>query len=131
MVEDQRGSPGGLLEAVDGLVELTDHVSVSGVDKPNGLFAAHRLHLGAMEEGVLHVELVDRLVPGQCQSQNSSNGGRLDHWTEGFVVVDPMALGEAPEHIAGLIPLQGPVDVQLQLEYPFSGDQIGAMRTRH
>jgi hypothetical protein len=32
-------SPGGLLEAVEGLVELADHVGVSRVDKSNGLGA--------------------------------------------------------------------------------------------
>jgi hypothetical protein len=57
-------SPGGLLEAVEGLVELVDQVGVSRVDKPNGLGAVDRLRQGAVEEGVRHVELVDRLVPG-------------------------------------------------------------------
>jgi hypothetical protein len=78
---------------------------VSRVDKPNGLGAVDRLRQGAVEEGVCHVELVDRPVPGQCQSQNSPDGGRLDHRTEGLVVVDPRALGEAPEHITGLVAL--------------------------
>ena len=54
----------GLLEAVEGHVELADHVGVSRVDKPNGLSAVDRLRQGAMEEGVLHVELVDWPVPG-------------------------------------------------------------------
>jgi hypothetical protein len=58
-------SPRGLLETVEGLVELADHVWVSRVDKPNGLSAVDRLRQGAVEEGVLHVELVDRPVPGQ------------------------------------------------------------------
>jgi hypothetical protein len=84
-----------------------------------------------VEEGVCHVELVDRPVPGQCQSQNSPDGGRLDYRTEGLVVVDPRALGEAPEHITGLVPLQGPVGVQFQLEDPFPGDHVGARGRRH
>jgi hypothetical protein len=71
-------SPGGLLEAVEGHVELADHVGVSRVDKPNRLNAEDRLRQGAVEEGVLHIELVDRPVPGQSQSQNSPDGGRLD-----------------------------------------------------
>jgi hypothetical protein len=57
-------SPGGLLEAIEGLVELADHVGVSRVDKPNGLSAVDRLCQGAVEEGVLHVELVERPFPG-------------------------------------------------------------------
>jgi hypothetical protein len=59
-------SPGGPLEAVEGVVELADHVGVSRVDKPNRLGAVDRLCQGAVEEGVRHVELVDRPVPGQC-----------------------------------------------------------------
>jgi hypothetical protein len=61
-----------------------------------------------VEEGVLHVELVDRQVPGQSQSQNSPNGGRLDHRTEGLVVVDPEALGEAPEPHGAVRETAGP-----------------------
>jgi hypothetical protein len=104
---------------------------VSRDDKPNGLSAVDRLRQGAMEEGVLHIELVDRPVPGQRESQDSPDGDRLDHRTEGLVVVDPGTLGKAPEHIAGLVPLQGPVGVQLQLEDLFPGDHVGTMGTRH
>jgi hypothetical protein len=118
-------SPGYLLEAVEGLIELADQVGLSRVDKPNGLGAVDRLRQGAMEEGIPHVELVDRPVPGQCQGQNSPDGGRLDHRTEGLVVVDPRALVEAAEHITGFVPLHGPVGVQLQLEDLFPGDHVG------
>jgi hypothetical protein len=116
----------GLLKAVEGLVELADHVGVSRVDKPNGLSAVDRLRQGVVEEGVHHIELVDQPVPRQSQSQNSPDGGRLDHQTEGLIVVNPGALGEAPEHIAGLVPLQGPVAVQLHLEDPLPGHHVGA-----
>jgi hypothetical protein len=104
---------------------------VSGVNRPNGLSAVDRLRQGAMKEGVLHVELVDRPITGQSKSQDSPDGGRLDHRTEGLVIVDPETLGEASEHIAGLVPLKGPVGVQLQFEDPFLGDHVGAMGTRH
>jgi hypothetical protein len=76
--------PGGLLEAVEGLVQLADHVGVSGIDKPNGLSAVDRLRQGAVEEGVLHIEVMDQTVHGQSESQNSPDGGRFDHWTEGL-----------------------------------------------
>jgi hypothetical protein len=61
--------PGGLLEIVEGLVELTDHVGVIRVDKPNGLGVVDHLRQGAMEEGVLHVELVDRPVLRQARAR--------------------------------------------------------------
>jgi hypothetical protein len=55
---------GGLLEAVEGFVELAGHVGVSGIDKPNKLCVVDHLRLDAVEEGILHIELVDPPVPG-------------------------------------------------------------------
>jgi hypothetical protein len=89
---------------------------VSRVDKPNGLSAVDYLRQGAMEEGVLHVKLVDRPVPGQSESQDSPDGGRFHHRIESFIVVNPGTLSEAPEHIASLVPLQGPVGVESRLK---------------
>jgi hypothetical protein len=60
---------------------------VSRVNKPNGLSVVDRLRQGAVQEGVLHVELVDRPVMGQSESQDSPDGGRLNHWTVSLVVV--------------------------------------------
>jgi hypothetical protein len=104
---------------------------VSRVNEPNGLSEVDCLRQGVVEEGVLHVELVNRPVPGQSESQDSPDGGRFDHQTESLIVVNSGALGKAPKYIAGLIPLQGLVGMQLQLEDPFPGDHVGAMRTRH
>jgi hypothetical protein len=84
-----------------------------------------------VEKGVLHVKLVYRLVSGQSESQDSPDGGRFDHWTESLVVVNPGTLSEALEHKARLVPLQGPIGVQLQLEDPFPGDHVGAMGMRY
>jgi hypothetical protein len=60
--------PGGLLEAVELLVELVDHVGVSRVNEPNGLSVVDCLRQGAVEKSVLHVELVDRPVMGHSES---------------------------------------------------------------
>jgi hypothetical protein len=61
---------------------------VSRVNEPNGLSAVECLRQGAVEKSILHVELVDWAVLGQSESQDSPDGGSLDHRTEGLVVVN-------------------------------------------
>lgn len=53
---------GCLLEAVEGLVELADHVKVCRVHKADRLSAIHRLRQSDMEEGILDVKLMH--LPG-------------------------------------------------------------------
>lgn len=47
-------------EAIEGSVELVDHVGVSRVHKANRLSAIHHLQQSLMEEGILDVELMHR-----------------------------------------------------------------------
>jgi hypothetical protein len=49
---------------VQGAVQPADQVRASRVDKAGGLATVDRLCQSAVEEGVLDVELVDRLVLG-------------------------------------------------------------------
>jgi hypothetical protein len=58
------------------------------------------------------------------------DGGRLDYRAEGLIVVDAGPLGEAVKNPASLVPFQGAVGVELVLEDPFAGDDVGANRTR-
>jgi hypothetical protein len=55
-----------------------------------------------MEQGILDIELMNRLVPGESESENGPSGGELDDGTKGFIVVDSRALGEAPKDPTGL-----------------------------
>jgi hypothetical protein len=40
-----------------------------------------------VEEGILDVELMNRLVPGEREREDGSNGGELDDGAEGLIVV--------------------------------------------
>jgi hypothetical protein len=51
--------PRGLLEAVEGPVEPADHVRARGVHKARRLTTVDGLGEGAVQEGVLDVELVN------------------------------------------------------------------------
>ena len=49
---------GGLLEAVERLVEPRHHVGTRRVNKPRRLAAVHCLSKNAMQEGILDVKLM-------------------------------------------------------------------------
>ena len=56
-------SSGRLLEAIEGPIELADHVGVRLVHKADRMSAIHRFHRSAMEEGILDIELMHWLGP--------------------------------------------------------------------
>jgi hypothetical protein len=53
-----------LLQAVEGPVEPTHQLTVSGVNEVSGLGAINRLNKGVIEESVLDIELVHRPTSG-------------------------------------------------------------------
>jgi hypothetical protein len=118
-----------LLQAIEGLVEPAHQLRVRGVNEAGGLRAVDSLGECAVEEGVLDVELVHGPTPGDSQSQQSPDGGRLDDGAEGLVVVHPRALSEAPKDPTGLVSIKRAI--RLKLEDPLAGDDIGPRRLRN
>jgi hypothetical protein len=114
-----------LLQAIEGLVEPSHQLRVSRVNIADGLRAVDRLGECTVEEGVLDVELMHGPTPGGSQSQHSPNGGRLDDGAEGLIVVHPEALSEPPEDPTSLVPIKGAIRLELVLENPLAGDNIG------
>jgi hypothetical protein len=53
-------------------------IPVEVVDEAGGLVAIDLLVEDAIEEGVLHVELVHRPVAGACQGKHRANEHRVD-----------------------------------------------------
>ena len=96
--------PRCLLQSIQGLLEETDVIWSGGVDEARRLLAVDSLSEMAMEKCVLHVQLVDR----PDARSGDAEGGPYRHWfdnrTEGLVVVDAVALGEASDHLARLVP---------------------------
>jgi hypothetical protein len=103
---------------------------VCGVNEAGGLRAVDGHGEYAMEEGVLDVELVHGLTPGDSQRQHSPDGGRLDDGAEGLIVVHPGALSEAPEDPTSLVSIKRAIRLELVLEDPLVGDDIGPRRPR-
>jgi hypothetical protein len=76
-----------------------------------------------VEEGVLHIEWLNR--PGaRCgESEHRADGGRFHNRAESLVVFHPGALSEAPENPASLVAVKSPIREELVCEDPLAGDE--------
>jgi hypothetical protein len=101
-------------------MQAADQVRVSWIIKPYGLTAKNSLAEGVMEEGVLHIELLNWLVAGDNNSEHRVNGGQFHNRAESLIVVDPGALSETPEDPASLVAIKGPVGTKLMREDPLA-----------
>jgi hypothetical protein len=96
---------GGLLQTIEGLVELVDYVGMSRVNKVGRLTAIDRLCKSPMEEEILDVQLTNRLRTREGQWENDTESSKLHHWIEHLIVVNPNTLSEALENLADLLPV--------------------------
>jgi hypothetical protein len=62
---------------------------VSWISEPCGLTVENGLAEGAVEEGVLHIKLLNWLVAGDSSSKHRANGGRFHNRAESLIVVKP------------------------------------------
>ena len=110
---------------------MVDEVQVSRVDKTSWLATVDPLAERAVEEGVIHVELMHKPIARESQRQHCADRGRFDHRAKGLIVVDFRALSEATRHPTCLVAIQGTVSLELVLSDPFVGDNIGSRGARH
>jgi hypothetical protein len=67
---------------------------------------------------------------GDDQGEHGVDRGRIDHWTEGLIVVDAGSLGEAPKNTTRLVPFQRTVGIELVHENPLVVNGVGANGVR-
>jgi hypothetical protein len=84
-----------------------------------------------VEEGILDVELMDRLASGDGEGEDGSNGGELDDGAEGLIVVYFEALSETPKNPTALVVVEGAYWGQLMAKETLVGDHVGAWWTQH
>jgi hypothetical protein len=108
---------------------VTNQVGVSWIGETRGLAEVDSLSEGAMEEGILHIELLNRSIMGDNNGEHRAHGGQFHNRAESLVVVDSGALSETPKDPASLVAIEGPVSVELVCEDPFANDDIGALRS--
>jgi hypothetical protein len=108
---------------------VTNQIEVSWIGKTRGLAAVDSLSEGAMEEGILHIELLNRPVMGDSSDEYCAHGGRFHNRVEGLIVVDSGALSETPKDPASLVAIEGPVSAELVCEDLFASDDVGALKS--
>jgi hypothetical protein len=69
---------------------------------------------------------MNRPGAGDDQGEHGADRGRLDHRAEGLIVVDTGSLGEAVKNPTSVVPFQGAVGIELVLQNPLAGDDVGA-----
>jgi hypothetical protein len=74
-----------------------------------GLTIEDNLTESAVEEDVLHIELLNQLVVGGSSGEHHSDDGRFHNQAKNLVVVNPRALCETSEDLASLVAIERPV----------------------
>jgi hypothetical protein len=121
--------PGCLLKPIQGLAQVTNQIGVSWIGKTRGPTAVDSLSEGVMEEGILHIELLNRPVMGDGSGEHRAHGGRFHNRAETLVVVDSGALSGTPKDPASLVAIEGPVSAELVCEDPSASHDVGALRS--
>jgi hypothetical protein len=81
---------------------------VSWIGETRGLVAVDSLIEGVMEEGILHIELLNQAVMGDSSGEHRAHGGRFHNRAESHIIVDSEAPSETPKDPASLIAIKGP-----------------------
>lgn len=112
-------------------MEVADVVGVDGVDEARRLLTVDRLLQIAMEEGILHVELVNGPPMGDGEAEDDSDCSRLDDRTKSLIIVDAGLLRVPANHPTRLVPSEGAICMKFVFEDPFTGDDIDPRGTRN
>jgi hypothetical protein len=75
---------------------MTNQVRVSWIGETRGMATVDSLSEGAMEEVILHIELLNRSVMGDSSGEHRAHGGRFHNRVESLIVVDSGTLSETP-----------------------------------
>jgi hypothetical protein len=80
---------------------------------------------------ILYIELMNKLGVHCGQGEDCVNSCWLDHWAKGLIIVDIRALGEPSKDLVSPVSFQCAIRVELVLEDPFFGDDVGASGLRN
>jgi hypothetical protein len=81
-----------------------------------------------VKEGVVDVELVDRLATHRSQCEHHEHHGYLDDRMVCFTIVDVGSLCEATDHPSCLVTVKAAVLLELVVEHPFAMDNDVCIR---
>jgi hypothetical protein len=81
-----------------------------------------------MEEGILHIELLNGPVTEDSSSEHRVNGDRFYNQAKSLVVVDFVVLSESPKDPTGLVAIKAAASAELVREDLLADDNVGALR---
>jgi hypothetical protein len=81
-----------------------------------------------MEEGILHIKLLNGPVTGDSSGEHSTNGDRFHNRAESLIVLDSGALSETPKDPTSLVAIKGTVSAKLVREDLLTDDDVRALR---
>lgn len=96
----------GLLEAIEGAIQLAHVSRMSGVLETSWLCTIDSLGQSAMKEGILHVKLMDRPLTREGQRKHCADGSGLHNWVESLGEVNPRALCKSSKDPTRFVALQ-------------------------
>jgi hypothetical protein len=102
---------------------------VSWIGETRVLAAVDSFSEGAMEEGILHIKMLNRPVMGDNSGEHRAHGSRFHNRAESLIIVDSGALSETLKDPASLVAIEGPLSVKLVCEDPFASDDVGSLRS--
>jgi hypothetical protein len=81
-----------------------------------------------MEEGILHIKLLNGLVTGDSSGEHNTNGDRFHNRAESLIVLDSGVLSEIPKDPMSLVAIKDTVSAKLVREDPLTDDDVRALR---
>src|SRR4051812_182559 len=102
-------------------------LGVGAVDEARGLLAENLLLEVTMHEGVGDVHLAYGPCTGDRELKYGADRPRLDYRGEGVGEVDAGTLTKATNHPPRLVTVESTVRMELALEDPLPGDDVGVV----
>ena len=99
--------------------------------EPSRLMAIDSLGKITVQERILDIELVNRPLTGRCKVKYCTYGCWFHHRRESLMEIYSRSLREPSDNPSGFAPLERSVGVELVLEQPLPGDDIGMCWPRH
>lgn len=100
-------------------------VGVRRVDEAARLLTVDAFGKVAVEECVLHVELMDRPAPASGEMEHHADRAGLDNRRESVGEVDARSLMKSSNDPPSLIPVQSAIGLQFVAKNPLATDDVG------
>ena len=95
---------------------------MSRIFKTRWLLTVNRFREIAMEKGIFNVQLVYGPMRRNSERENDANCAWFHYWTKGFIVVNPVLLGETTNNPSSLVAGKRAVGVVFVVKNPLAAD---------